>query len=348
MLPYYGGIMEYRVLGRTDLQVSVLGLGCLTFGPGPGFMEGINAPEQSARRILDRAVERGINLLDVADIYQEGASEEILGRWLADHKRRDEVLLATKVGGPTGPGAADRGLSSGHIVAACEASLRRLRTDVIDLYQVHWPDADTPLQETLEALEGLQRAGKIRHAGCSNYPAWMLARALWTSGAQGLLRFERLQPQYSLAVRHIERELIPLCLDQRLGVIAWGPLASGLLGGQHRRGHLPAHNQRLAMWQRRYGEDGRVWPVVQAVNDVASQQGCAPAAVALAWVVGRPGVTSCLAGARTVEQLDQDLDAADLLISEEQQRLLDETSAMPTDYPTTMTNRLLDGGEFWD
>ena len=340
--------MEHRRIGRTDLNVSVLGLGCLTFGPGRGFMEGISASEQVARRILDRAVKRGITLLDVADIYQEGISEQILGRWLTDRGRRHELVLATKVGGPTGPGPDERGLSAGHIVAACEASLRRLQTDVIDLYQVHWPDTDTPLEQTLEALDGLQRAGKIRYAGCSNFPAWLLTKALWISDTLGCLRFESLQPQYSLAVRHVERELMPLCQDQQLGVITWGPLASGLLADDHQRDDLPANNQRLATWWRRHGADPRVWSVVDAVREVACQRSCAPAAVALAWVISRPGVTSCLAGVRTVEQLDQDLAAADLHLTDAEQGLLEQAGAMPTDYPSTMMNRLLSGGEFWD
>ena len=341
--------MEHRRLGRTDLRVSALGLGCLTFGPGAGFMEGISAPEPEARRILDRAVARGINLLDVADIYQGGASEQILGRWLARRGRRHDLVLATKVGGPAGPGPEDRGLSPRHVTASCEASLRRLQTDVIDLYQVHWPDVDTPLEETLVALDELRRAGKIRHAGCSNYPAWLLARALWIADAQKLPRFESLQPQYSLAVRHVERELLPLCRDQQLGVIVWGALASGLLGGRHQQGALPEDHQRLAMWRRRYGgQGGRAWSIVEAVREVAAGRGCAPAAVALAWVASRPEVSSCLVGVRSARQLDEVLVAAELSLTEEEERALERVSAMSTDYPTTMMNRLMAGGDFWD
>ncbi len=340
--------MEHRRLGRTDLRVSALGLGCLTFGPGVGFMNGISAPEAEAHGILDRAVERGINLLDVANIYQGGASEQILGRWLARGGRRHDLVLATKVGGPAGPKPTDRGLSREHVVASCEASLRRLQVDVIDLYQVHWPDVDTPLQETLEALAELRRAGKIRFAGCSNYPAWLLARALWIADTDGLPRFESLQPQYSLAVRHVERELLPLCRDQELGVITWGSLASGLLGGGHQPGALPDDHQRLAMWQRRYGEDGRIWAIVEAARQVAHGRGCPPAAVAMAWVAAQPGVTSCLLGVRTTAQLEEGLAAAELSLTDEERQTLDHASAMPTDYPTTMMNRLAAGGDFWD
>ena len=341
--------MEQQNLGRTELSVSKLALGCLTFGPGRGLMHGISTPEAEARVILDHATGSGINLLDVADVYQDGISEQIVGRWIADRGRRSELVLATKVGGPTGEG--QQGLSRLHLMEACEASLRRLRTDYIDLYQVHWPDARTPLQETLGALDELRRAGKIRFAGCSNFPAWLLARSLWIAEREGLLRFESLQNQYSLALRHIEREIVPLCLDRRVGLLVWGSLACGLLGGSHDAETLPAGHQRLQLWLARYTDPAqprRIWGVVDAVREVAQNRGCPPAVVAMAWILNRPAVTSCITGVRTLQQLEQNLAAAELQLTAEEQGLLDSASAPPPDYPGDMMNRLLAGGDFWD
>jgi aryl-alcohol dehydrogenase-like predicted oxidoreductase len=343
--------MRIRSLGRTGIEVSELCLGSLTFGPGVALMRGISAPEPVARAILDRAVERGITLLDSADVYQEGESERILGRWMRQRGNRQRLVLATKVGGATGPGPADRGLSREHILRACEASLERLDTDHIDLYQVHWPDTRVDQEQTLEALAELQRAGKIRHAGCSNFPAWYLARALWIADGRGLPRYETLQPQYSLAVRHIEREVLPLCRDQELAVLPWGPLANGLLGGRYGApGDLPAHHQRLELWRRRWapGDQRPLWELVRLVTELARRRGCAPATLALAWVMGRPGVCSTIIGARTVEQLEQNLAACELRLSDEELALLDRASAPPPDYPTSNMRRLMAGGGFWD
>ncbi len=343
--------MRRRALGRSGLQVSVLGLGTLTFGPGVGLMAGASTPEAEALGILDRALERGVNLLDTADVYQEGESERIVGRWLRDRRCRDQVVLATKVGGAVGPGAHQRGLGRAHLRRACEDSLRRLQVEVIDLYQAHWPDTAVAQRETLQALTELRQEGKIRVAGCSNFPAWYLAQALGVSAQEQLLRYECLQPQYSLAVRHIEREILPLCRDQEVGVICWGALGNGLLSGKYLAGRrLPAHHARLASWQARWASPDPAAPLrlAQELRQVAAARGCPPAAVALAWVGSRPGVTATLVGVRTLAQLEQDLAAADLLLGDEELARLDRSSAMPPDYPTTPMNRLLAGGSFWD
>jgi len=316
------------------------------------MMQGISAPEPLAFTILDHAVEQGINFIDTADIYQEGISETIIGRWMKQRHNRPSLVLATKVGGPMKGAEPDPGgLSRGHLLRACEASLRRLGADVIDLYQTHWPDTEADQQETLSALDELQRAGKIRFAGCSNYTAWYLARALGISASCGLLRFDCLQPQYSLGVRHVEREILPLCREEDIAVITWGPLASGLLSGKYRRRQaLPAGHQRLSLWRRRWGEEGleRLWPMVDAVRAMAREHGCSPAAVALAWLRCRAGVSSIIIGVRTLEQLQQNLAAVELDLSTGELSSLDQVSALPPEYPTTMMNRLLDGGPFWD
>jgi aryl-alcohol dehydrogenase-like predicted oxidoreductase len=342
--------MKYRKMGRTGLQVSELCLGCMTFGPGLGFMKGISTPEKRAVKILDRAVERGINFLDLADVYQEGICEEIVGKWMHRRKNRGALVVATKVRGRTGPGPNDEGLSRAHVVAACEASLRRLRTETIDLYQVHWPDPEVPLEETLEALTDLRRAGKIRYAGCSNFPAWYLTKALWASDAGGGIRFDCLQPQYNLAVRHIERELLPLCRDQVLGVIPWSPLAAGLLSGKHQRSEFPFRHSRLASWVERYAQGGmpRVWSIIDAVRGMAAKRGVPPAAVALSWANHQPGITACIIGVRTQVQLEENLSAVELELTPDEVKRLDKVSALPPEYPSEMMNRMLAGGPAWE
>lgn len=342
--------MEYRKLGRTGLKVSELCLGCMSFGPGKGFMKGISAPERRATAILDRAFEQGINFFDTADVYQEGISEEILGRWQHRRKNRTSLVIATKVRGRTGEGPNEQGLSRAHVIAACDASLRRLKTDYLDLYTVHWPDLETPLLETLSALTDLRRAGKIRYAGCSNFPAWYMAKSLWISDANDLLRFECLQPQYNLAVRHIEREIVPLCQDQQLGIIPWSPLASGLLSGKYERDESPFSHPRLTTWVERYARNNvdRLWEIVGALREIADAHDCAPATVALAWTNDRPGVTACTIGVRTLPQLEENLAATELELTKREVARLDKVSTpLPADYPTEMMNRMLAGGSAW-
>lgn len=342
--------MDYRKLGRTGLRVSELCLGCMAFGPGIGFMKGISAPERRAFKILDRAVDHGINFLDTADIYQNGISEEIVGRWINRRKNRDSIVLATKVRGRTGEGPNDEGLSRKHVIAACEASLQRLRTDFIDLYQVHWPDLQTPLEETLAALTDLQRAGKIRYAGCSNFIAWYLAKALWISDLNQLIRFDSVQPQYNLVVRHIEREIVPLCQDQQVAILPWSPLATGLLSGKYQEQAEALAHPRLATWIERYARDNvdPIWEIVETVRAIATERGCAPATVALSWTGARPGITACIIGVRTLPQLEENLAATELCLDTEEIARLDRASAMPpTDYSTHMMNRMLAGEPAW-
>jgi aryl-alcohol dehydrogenase-like predicted oxidoreductase len=340
--------MKYNTLGRTGLKVSELGLGCMTFGPGVGFMKGISVSERRASRILDRAVEAGVNFLDLADVYQDGASEEIVGRWIARRRLRDQLVVATKVRESTGEGPNGEGLSRGHVFAACEASLERLRTDYIDLYQLHWPDVDTPLEETLSALTELQRQGKIRHAGCSNFAAWYLAKALRISEVRQLVRFESLQPQYNLLVRHVERELLPLCRDESIAVLPWSPLASGFLSGKYERGE-PVDHPRLSMWLRRHVDsEARSWQTLKALAAVATARGVPPATAALSWLRRRPGVTACIIGVRTQEQLAENLASVELELDEEHTARLDAVSAPAADYPSDMMNRMLAGGPAWE
>lgn len=339
--------MEYRCLGNSGLQVSVLGLGGLTFGSGRGMMAGISTDEAESRRILDRAVEAGITLLDTADVYQEGESEAILGRWLRQRGGRERLVLASKVGGSseTCPG----GLSRAQVVAACEGSLRRLQTEVIDLYQLHWPDIETPLEETLEAMEQLRRQGKIRAVGCSNYPAWLMGEALALCRQAGFAPLCAAQLQYNLLVRHIEREILPLCQRAGVAVLPWSPLAGGLLSGKYPAGAWPARHGRMEAWRRRYGADqGRVSRVVETVTRLARRRGCSPAALALGWLRGRPAVASCIIGARTLAQLEQNLEGADLSLAEEERQELEQVSALAPEYPTAQYNRAAAGGPFWD
>jgi aryl-alcohol dehydrogenase-like predicted oxidoreductase len=324
--------MEYRTLGRTGLKVSALCLGTMTFG--------WTADEATAHRILSAAVDAGINFIDTADIYPywapgawAGRTEEIIGRWLKG-QRREALVIATKVRGPMGPGPNDQGLSRKHIFDAVEGSLRRLGTDYIDLYQVHWPDEETPLDETLRALDDLVRQGKVRYIGASNFPAWLLCKALWISDKHGWARFDSLQPHYNLLHRaEFERELMPLCRDQGLGVIPYSPLAGGFLTGKYRRDAPPPSGSRGAVseWLRRYLQDPRAWQVLEEVERIARELGKTPAQVALAWLLRNPTVTSPIIGASTVEQLQELLSAVGWSLPEEIAQRLDMLTAWDRD-----------------
>jgi aryl-alcohol dehydrogenase-like predicted oxidoreductase len=321
--------MEYRALGRHGLQVSVLTMGTMTFGGKGGFAAVGNTDVDEARRQVAMCLDAGINLIDTADVYSDGASEEIVGEVLSG--RRDEVLVATKVRFPMGPGPNDAGLSRHHVISGCEASLRRLRTDYIDLYQLHEWDGRTPIEETLEALDLLVRAGKVRYVGLSNYAGWQLMKALGTPGP----RFVSEQIYYSLQARDAEYELIPAAVDQGLGVLVWSPLAGGLLSGKYRRDRTPPSGSRqLSDWDEPpvYDQE-KLHDTVDVLVSVGEAHGVSAAQVALAWVLGRPAVTSVIIGARTGEQLADNLAAADLLLSDDERRRLDEVSAPPLLYP---------------
>jgi aryl-alcohol dehydrogenase-like predicted oxidoreductase len=332
--------MRYRRLGRTGLKVSEICLGAMTFGETQGFMQGVASDEGESRRVLDRAMDLGVNFIDTADIYGRGLSEEILGR--AVKGRRDRLVIATKLRGPMGEGPNDRGLSRARVMAACDASLRRLQTEHIDLYQVHWPDFETPLEETLGALDALVRAGKVRYLGCSNYPAWLLAKALGISERLGLARFDCLQPQYSLLVRDIEREILPLCVSEGVGVIAWSPLASGLLSGKYRRGTTPAPGTRLDTWKDTFRrlDTPASWDVVERVNELANARGVPACQVALQWVLTQRGVTSVIIGARNVAQLEQNVGATSLTLSDVELASLEGVSKLTEGYPEAFLRRI--------
>jgi aryl-alcohol dehydrogenase-like predicted oxidoreductase len=315
-----------RKLGRTGLRVAALCLGGNTFG--------WTTDQQASEAVLDAYMEAGGNFIDTADVYSRwapgnsgGESETVLGKWMAARGNRAAVVMATKVMGPMGPGPNDTGLSRQHIVAGVEASLRRLQTDHIDLYQAHWDDRETPLDETLRAFDDLVRQGKVRYLGASNFHAWRLTRALWESDRYGLARYESLQPKYNLVFRdEYERELEPLCLEQGVGVIPYSSLGSGFLSGKYRRGaDLPA-TARAAGVQKAYMTE-RGFAVLEAVEKVAAGAGATPAQVALSWLAHRPGITAPIASATSVEQLRELLGGIELKLDEDARSALDRASA---------------------
>jgi aryl-alcohol dehydrogenase-like predicted oxidoreductase len=325
--------VEYRALGQSGLRVSVLTMGTMTFGGRGGFANVGSTGVDEARRQVDQCLEAGINLIDTADVYSEGLSEEIVGEVLRG--RRDEVLIATKVRMPMGPGPNDAGLSRHHIISGCEASLRRLATNHIDLYQVHEWDGLTPLEETLEALDLLVTSGKVRYVGASNYAGWQLLKALGTADRTGLPRFVSQQIYYSLQARDAEYELIPAAVDQGLGVLVWSPLAGGLLSGKYRRGAQPPEGSRqLTDWNEPpvYDQEA-LYDTVEVLVAIGAEHGVSAAQVALAYLLGRPAVTTLVIGARTGEQLADNLAAADLVLTDEQRKRLDEVSAPRLLYP---------------
>ena len=316
--------MEYRKLGRTGLKVSALCLGTMTFG--------WSADEPTSFKIMDAALEGGINFFDTADVYSRwigsnkgGESETIIGSWLK-HKSRHDVIIATKVRGRMWAGVNGEGLSRVHILKAVEDSLRRLQTDYIDLYQTHSPDKDTPLDETLAALDSLVQSGKVRYIGASNYPAWLLTKSLWVSDVRRLARFDSIQPHYSLLHRReYERELEPLCVDQGIGVIPYSPLAAGFLTGKYTRDNRqPDTTRNNTSIVQQLQNDDAAYDALDEVRRIADGRGVVMAHVALAWLLARPGMTSPIIGARTVDQLQQVVGATDLKLSADEIAALDE------------------------
>ena len=324
--------MEHRLLGGSGLAVSALALGTMVFGEGK---ERSASPEESAR-IIDRFLEAGGTHIDTADVYAGGRSEEIVGRALRG--RRDRVVVATKVRHATGGGPNDAGLSRRHLRMGVEASLRRLDTEWIDLLYLHAWDPLTPIEETMEALDDLVRAGKVHYAGVSNFSAWQAMKAIGVADAAGLARPVAGQYQYSLAVRDIEWEFAGLSAHEGLGIVPWGPLAGGFLSGQYRRGPRPAEGRIATQpdrdeeaWHRRATD--RNWAIVDEVAAVAGEAGATPSQVAIAWLLSRPEVSSVVIGARTVEQLEEDLGAAGLLLDDAHLERLDRVSAPDAPYP---------------
>jgi aryl-alcohol dehydrogenase-like predicted oxidoreductase len=326
--------MEYRLLGRSGLKVSVLTMGTMTIGGKGNFAKVGNVGLADTRRYIDLCIDAGVNLIDTANVYSTGASEEIIGEALGG-KRKGGVLLATKARFPMGEGPNDRGLSRYHLVNECEASLKRLKTDVIDLYQVHEWDGLTPLEETLSALDMLMRSGKVRYVGCSNYSGWHLMKALGISEREHLPRFISQQIHYTLQAREAEYELIPISLDQGLGILVWSPLAGGLLSGKHRRNkETPQGTRQLAGWSEPpIYDEGKLWDIVDVIVEIAEARKVTGAQVALAWLIGRPGLSSVIIGGRTEAQFKDNLAAAELKLSAEERKRLDEVSAPTILYP---------------
>lgn len=318
--------MQYRTLGRTGLQVSELCLGTMQWG--------WTADEAASCAVMDAFVEAGGNFIDTADVYSNwaegnpgGVSEEIIGRWMQARGNRRQIVLATKVRGRMWDGPNGEGLSRGHIMAAVEDSLRRLQTDHIDLYQTHWFDANTPIDETLRALDDLVRQGKVRYLGCSNYPAWRLAKALWVSDKQSLARYDSIQPHYNIAYRaEFERELKGLCEEEGIGVIPYSPLAAGFLTGKYRRGEPVPDSARASGIQRRYLND-RGFTILEALEKLGKTRGQSIAQMALAWQLSQPVITSPIIGANSVEQLNDSLGAVGVRLSDEEVKALDVVSA---------------------
>lgn len=318
--------MEYRRLGQTGLKVSELCMGTMQFG--------WTADESLSFQILDRSYEAGVNFYDTADIYSRwvpgnpgGVSETIVGKWMKERGiPRERLVIATKVRGTMGEGPNDQGLSRGHILDAVEASLRRMGTEYIDLYQAHWYDEETPIEETLRAFDDLVRQGKVRYLGASNYPAWRLMQALWTSSGQGLARFDSLQPHYNLAHRdEFERELAEVCRTYGIGVIPYSPLAGGFLTGKYRRDQQQPESARAGGVSRRYFNE-RGWSILEAAGKVAQERGASISQVALAWQLSDPVISSPIIGPRDLEQLADNLGAAGMRLSAEEKTALDQVS----------------------
>jgi aryl-alcohol dehydrogenase-like predicted oxidoreductase len=346
-----GLVVEYRTLGRSGCGVSTLALGTMTFGS--------ETDEAGAHAQLDRFIEAGGNLVDTADVYSAGVSEEIIGRWLASRPAdvTDQVVIATKGRFPTGGGPNDAGLSRRHLDRALDASLRRLGVEAVDLYQVHAWDPLTPVEETLRFLDDAVRKGKIHYVGLSNFTGWQVQKAVDIADFRGLSRPVTLQPQYNLLAREIEWEVVPVCLSEGLGLLPWSPLGGGWLTGKYRRDERPTGATRLGedpdrgveAYDRRSGAE-RTWATVGEVRAVAGERGASMAQIALAWLADRPAVTSVILGARTLGQLDDNLAAAGLHLSAEETERLDKASDPgAADYPyggpgTQQRGRRIEGG----
>lgn len=340
--------MEYRLLGRSGLKVSTITMGTMTFG-GKGWAKTVgDLGVAEARRLTDMCLDAGVNLIDTADVYSDGVCEEVLGEIIGG-PRRNGVLIATKARFPMGSDPNDVGSSRYHLIRACEASLKRMKTDVIDLYQLHEWDGITPLEETMVALDTLVRQGKVRYVGCSNFSGWHIMKALGVSERDRLTRFVSQQIHYTLEAREAEYELLPITVDQGLGVLVWSPIAGGLLSGKHRRNQsAPEGTRQFAGWtEPPIRDENRLWDIVDTLVEIGAERNVSAARVALAWLIGRPGITSVIAGGRTPEQFADNLAAAELKLTAEERDRLDRVSAPPILYPywhqlNTANDRLSD------
>jgi aryl-alcohol dehydrogenase-like predicted oxidoreductase len=333
--------MRYRPLGRTGQFVSEICLGTMTFDGGAGFWRNIGALDLSAATALvARALETGVNFIDTADVYSEGGSEILLGQALADLKvKREDVIVATKVRGRTGPGPNAVGLSRGHIMDQIAGSLKRLKLDYVDLYQIHGFDPVTPLEETMRALDDCVSRGLVRTVGCSNMAAWQIMKAQGIAERRGFARFETVQAYYTIAGRELEREILPLVEDQGLGVMVWSPLAGGFLSGKFTREGSKSNDTRRSVFDFPPVDKERGYDIIDAMRPIAEAHGVSVARVALAWLLSRKGVMSVIIGAKTPEQLEDNLAAADLKLSAEDLATLDQASALKPEYPGWMLER---------
>ena len=330
--------MKYRRLGNTGLFVSELCFGAMTFG-GRGFWSAIGKlGDEEADRLVFRALDEGVNFFDTADVYSEGESERLLGKALGS--QRKHIVLATKVRGRSGPGPNDVGLSRGHIMASIDASLQRLGTDYIDLYQIHGFDALTPLDETLRALSDIVRMGKARYIGCSNLAAWQLMKALGISERHDWSKFVSLQAYYTIAGRDIEREIVPLLQDQGLGLMVWSPLAGGLLSGKFSRDGAGPNGSRRASFDFPPVNKAHAFDVIDVMREIAGRKHVSVPRVALAWLLSKPYVTSVIIGAKSMEQLDDNLGAIEVSLDESELTKLNEVSALAPEYPAWMIERM--------
>lgn len=329
--------MRYRKLGGSGLLVSEFCLGTMTFG-GRGFWTAIGALDQSvADRIVARALDGGVNFIDTADVYSEGLSEEITGRALANSgRKRSDVVLATKAYGVVGPGPNDRGASRGHIMDAVKASLRRLNTDYIDLYQIHGTDPLTPVEETVRALDDLVRQGLVRYVGVSNWAAWRVMKAVGIAESHGWTPIVSLQAYYTIAGRDLERETVPMLQSENVGLMVWSPLAGGLLSGKFSRTGNGPDGARRASFDFPPVDRDRAFNCVDAMREMAEARDVSVARIALAWILQKPFVTSVILGAKTVEQLDDNLAAGNIRLTVEELERLDKVSALPPEYPGWM------------
>jgi aryl-alcohol dehydrogenase-like predicted oxidoreductase len=336
--------MKFNQLGRTGLFVSEICLGTMTFGgkADAGIWKAIgDLGQDTVDRVVDRALKAGVNFIDTADVYSFGQAESLLGQSLKNLAvPRKNVVIATKVFGETGPGPNDRGASRGHIMDSVEASLNRLQTDHIDLYQIHGNDPVTPIDETLRALDDLSRQGLVRYFGVSNWAAWKIAKALGISEAKGYGRFESLQAYYTIAGRDLERELGPFMTAEKVGLMVWSPLAGGLLSGKYGPGgDGPEAQSRRTQFDFPPVNLDRAWTCVAAMREIGNVRGVSVARVALAWLLAQPVVTSVIIGARSVDQLDDNLAAVDLTLAADELAKLDSVSKLPAEYPGWMLGR---------
>jgi len=332
--------MRYNQLGNTGLFVSEICLGTMTFG-GEGFWQVVgNLDQKAVTGIVSRSLEAGVNFIDTADVYSDGRSETLLGQSLKDiGVKRSDVVIATKCYGRVGKGANDLGASRGHIMDAVERSLERLQTDHIDLYQIHAQDSVTSVEETVRALDDLVSRGLLRYVGCSNWAAWKIMKALGIAERRDAARFETLQAYYSIAGRDLERDIVPLLEDQKVGLLVWSPLAGGLLSGKFGPGSNGPEGARRAAFDFPPVDKDRAWKCIDAMREIGHARDVSVARVALAYVLAKPFVTSVIIGAKTREQLDDNLAAAGLVLSAEEMTKLNAVSALPAEYPGWMVKR---------